>query len=362
MQSSMRVLHLPMNIASQISITVRALRDIGVDAQGMVIDNSIIQGNEGIRNFETISLRRHPLRGTIRRLLIIYEFQTAIRWADVIHWHFNASVLPKNLDLKYINFLNKPRIVEFWGSDVRIPEIASADNPYRAKIYREYPELAYGASERSIQTQMRFSKNGFECLLPGSELYPYISEAIFPTPYKIKARLISSDFVPKYPDPAKKRPVIVHTPSHKAKKGTKEVFWAIDCLKKKYDFEFRLIHGVEHAKAIDIISNCDIMADQFVAGAHGLASLEAMALGKPTLCYIKPSLVETYPLDFPIVNANQDNLAEVLGTLLENGALRHQIGRQSRAYVEKYHDAHKIARDLVKIYEEVIEKNRKKKA
>jgi len=362
MQSSMRVLHLPMNIASQISTTVRALRDIGVDAQGMVIDNSIIQGNEGIRNFETISLRRHPLRGAIRRLLIIYEFQTAIRWADVIHWHFNASVLPKDLDLKYINFLNKPRIVEFWGSDVRIPEIASADNPYIAKLYREYPELTSGARDRSIQTQMRFSRYGFECLLPGAEIYPYINESIFPTPYKIKARLIISDFIPKYPDPAKKRPVIAHAPSHKGKKGTNAVLWAIDHLKKRYDFEFRVIHGVNHAEAINIISNCDVMVDQFVAGAHGLASLEAMALGKPTLCYIKPSLVETFPPDFPIVNANQDNLSEVLGKLLENGALRHQIGRQSRAYVEKYHDAHKMAHDLVKIYEELIKKNNKKKA
>jgi len=357
----MRVLHLPMNIASQVSITVRALRDIGVDAQGFVINNSAIQGSEGIRNFETISLRRHPLCGAIRKLLLIYQFQAAIRWADVIHWHFNASVLPKELDLKYVRFLNKPRIVEFWGSDVRIPEIASADNPYRAKMYREYPELSNGAHERSIQTQMRFSRYGFECLLPGVELDPYISESIFPTPYHTKARLIILDFIPKYPDPDKKRPVIVHAPSDKAKKGTKAVLWAIDHLKKKYDFEFRVIHGVDHTEAINIISNCDVMVDQFVAGAHGLASLEAMALGKPTLCYIKPALVETYPPDFPIVNANQDNLAAVLGNLLENGALRHQIGRQSRAYVEKYHDAHKIAHDLVEIYDELIEKIARKK-
>lgn len=357
----MRVLHLPMNIASQVSITVRALRDLGVDAQGFVINNSPIQGNEGIRNFETISLRKHPIRGAIRKLLLIYQFQAAIRWADVIHWYFNARILAKEMDLKYINFLNKPRIVEFWGSDIRIPEIASEDNPYRAKMYSEYPELSNGAHERAIQTQMRFQRYGFECLLPGTELYPYINENIFPTPYKTKARLLIADFIPKYPPPAKKRPVIVHAPSHKGKKGTNTVLLAIDHLKKKHDFEFRIIHGVDHAEAINIISNCDVMVDQFVAGAHGLASLEAMALGKPTLCYIKPSLVETYPPDFPIVNANQDNLAEVLGTLLENGDLRYQIGRQSRAYVEKYHDAHKIAHDLVKIYEEVIEKNSKKK-
>jgi len=136
MQRSMRVLHLPVNIASQTSITVRALRDIGVDAQGIVINNSTIQENKGIRNFRTISLRKNPIRGAIRKASLFYLFQSVTRWADVIHWHFNTSILPKEMDLKYVNFLNKPRIVEFWGSDIRIPEIAVKDNPYFRYLYK----------------------------------------------------------------------------------------------------------------------------------------------------------------------------------------------------------------------------------
>jgi glycosyltransferase involved in cell wall biosynthesis len=86
-----------------------------------------------------------------------------------------------------------------------------------------------------------------------------------------------------------------------------------------------------------------------------------MAFGKPTLCFIKPSLIKTYPADFPIINAKPDNLVEVLASLLENGTLRNQIGRQSRAYVAKYHDSHKIAQDLVKIYQKMNGKNNKEK-
>ncbi len=78
------------------------------------------------------------------------------------------------------------------------------------------------------------------------------------------------------------------------------------------------------------------------------------ALGKPALGYIKPSLVDRYPSELPIVNVNHDNLAEVLSGLIQDGQKRHQIGRQSRQYVEKYHDAHKVARDLVKVYEQLI--------
>ena len=65
-----------------------------------------------------------------------------------------------------------------------------------------------------------------------------------------------------------------------------------------------------------------------------------------------------YPVDLPIVNANQDNLLEVLSALLENGEKRHQIGRLSRAYFEKYHDAHQIATQLQSIYQELMEKHK----
>ena len=361
MQRSMRVLHLPVNIASQASITVRALRDIGVDAQGIVINNSTIQENKGIRNFRTISLRKNPIRGAIRKASLFYLFQSVTRWADVIHWHFNTSVLPKEMDLKYVNFLNKPRIVEFWGSDIRIPEIAVKDNPYFAKLLSN-PDNDYHISfTKSRTTQEKFARYGFKCLIPGNELLLYVQRDLFPTIFRTNGRIILSEFSPKYPDAIRQRPVVGHMPSRLMVKGTQSVLHAIEQLKKLYDFEFKLIHGVPHAKAVAMVRNCDIMLDQFVVGGFGAAALEAMAMGKPVVCYI-PSIIKGLPPDFPIVNANQDNLAEVLGALLENGALRHQIGRQSRAYAEKYHDAHKIARDLVKIYEELIEKNSNKKA
>lgn len=356
--TSMRVLHLPVNIASQVSITVRALRDIGIEARGLVVNNSPIQGSEGIEAFEVVSRRRHPVRGFIQTLSWWYAVQSAIRWADVVHWYFGSRTLPKDLDLKYVALLNRARLVEFFGSDIRIPEIASADNPYWARMCQVYPDFAHGARERSLKTQGRFARYGFECLVPGFETESYVQKDIFPTPYGIKTRLIISDFDPKYPDAGERRPVVVHAPSHRGKKGTKAVLRAIDQLKCRYEFDFKLVHAIEHSKALEIVRNCDVMLDQFIAGAYGVAALEAMAFGKPTLCYIRPSLLSNYPSDLPIINANQNNLVEVLGSLLEDGQRRHEIGRRSRAYVEKYHDAHQIARQLVSIYQELIEKKR----
>ena len=86
-----------------------------------------------------------------------------------------------------------------------------------------------------------------------------------------------------------------------------------------------------------------------------------MAFGKPVVCYINPSIGKDYPPDLPVINANPDNIEDVLEALIASGAERCEHGRRSRAYVEKYHDDEINARRLVEIYSEVIELHRRKK-
>ena len=354
----MNVLHLPTNIASQVSITVRALNGLGVNAIGLVKNNAITQEGEGIIQHQVPSRKRYPIRGMIKTFTWWADMYKYLRWADIIHWHFGSTELPFNLDLKYIAALKKTAIIEFWGSDIRIPSIAIQDNIYIRKVFNENPVLAHKAEKKSIDTQRKFANHGFSCLIPGSELGAYIRRDIFPHYRTIRQRIPVHEFHPKFPNPDEKCPVVVHSPSSKAIKGTSAVMQAVDSLRKKYEFKFKLIHDVEHSRALEMISDCDIMLDQFCGGDHGLAALEAMAFGKPTLCYIKPSCLEKYPDELPIVNANVDTLSEVLERLLKDGQRRFEIGRKSRLYVEKYHDAHEIARQLVDIYEELLSKKK----
>lgn len=353
----MKVLHLPFNIASQISVTVRALRDIGIDARGLVTSSHLINDDRYIEIPPIVEGSRYSVQGILSRARRWQSILAALKWADVVHWHF-TNVLWWSCDLRYAKRLGKARIVEFWGSDIRIPEIASADNQYAARFYAEHPDLARNAGKHSLNRQAMFARNGYACTVADADLESYVRRDLFPRLYRIRQRLILSDFQMSYPDPHKRRPLIVYAPSNKVIKGTDAVLRAIEELKSKYEFDFQLIHGIEHCESLEIVRNCDIMLDQFMVGAHGLAALEAMAFGKPVVCYIKPSLVSMYPDDLPIVNANQENLADVIKNLLEDSQRRHEIGRCSRAYVEKYHDAHKIAQELVAIYEELLEKVR----
>ena len=353
----MKVLHLPTNVASQISVTVRALRQIGVDARGLIHGSSRYGDPAGLEHFEPISRRRHPFRAAVRTAQWWRIMSEAMRWADVIHWHFNNSTLPLDADLRYAARLGKARVVEFWGSDIRNPRITAEDNPYAWQIYADEPDAGRRREKRSRQTQRRFARYGFNCILPGEELRPHLVDGLFRSVWMTRSRILLAEYSPCYPDPAAARPLIVHSASSTIRKGTDAVLAAVERLRETCPggFEFKLIHGATHEQSLELVRRCDLFIDQFAAGAHGLAAVEAMALGKPVVGYIMPGLREQLPADLPIVDATRENLAEVIGGLLADGARRTRLGRQGRAFVERHHDAVAIAQKLVGHYEKLLE-------
>nr|WP_275581917.1 glycosyltransferase [Brevibacillus fulvus] len=108
---------------------------------------------------------------------------------------------------------------------------------------------------------------------------------------------------------------------------------------------------MSNEEALRLYAQADIIIDQIRCGSHGLLSVEAMALGKPVVAYIRDDLAAKFPPDLPIVNANPDTLYEQLKKLLEQPELRQQLGIQGRQYVEKYHASDVVVEQLLAIYE-----------
>lgn len=351
----MKVLHLPYNVASQVSASVRALRAIGVDTRGLVSAElgDAIQSHDDIEILEEAPSLPRSARWARQHAQRYARVMAAIAWADVLHWHFGCVMLRGGADLAWARLLRKPGVAEFWGSDIRIADIEAADNPvYAAHAPPEYQALL--TPQRSFETQARFAGAGFSCIVGDTAMRSYIRQELFPKVHLVRQRLLLSEYIPRPPDAGRQRPLIVHSPSNPKLKGTEFVLAAVDALRTKYDFDFRLVHGVPRPEALTIVGDADIFVDQLILGTHGLASLEAMGLAKPVVCYIKSSMVSQYPPDLPIVNASPDNLTEVLAGLLASGDRRRHLGLQGRAYVEKYHDALQLAHELQGIYEETL--------
>lgn len=343
----MRVLHLPVNIASLPSHTVRGLRQIGVEARGLVFGDMRYQSTVGLKAIHHDTCR--SLAWLYRRLLFTGYVLRWSQWAEVLHWYFGAPALPWGLDLALMRVLNKAGVVEWLGSDIRIAEVECADNPYyAAECATERPSPS-PSLRLSLERQKRFAAAGFACLV-AADMAQYVYPGLWSRVYCLPQRIVVADYEPIYPDPAARRPVLVHSSTNPRLKGTSAVLQAVEHLKTKYNFEFRLISGASRDECLRSVREADVFLDQFLLGSHGLAALEAMAYGKPVVGYIKPSLVERYPADLPIINANPDNLADVLESLLQSGRLRYEAGRRGRLYVEKHHDAVRLAPRLAEIY------------
>ena len=156
-------------------------------------------------------------------------------------------------------------------------------------------------------------------------------------------------FAPVPPSDAA-RPLVVHAPSNREKKGTRYVIEACEQLPVSLD----IVEGVPHDVARERYARADIVVDQLNAGWHGVFALEAMALGKPVVAHLKPDVVERsaagYGVRLPIVPATAETLVDALRPLVEQPALRRQIGAESRAYVEQVHDADRVADRLIDLY------------
>lgn len=138
---------------------------------------------------------------------------------------------------------------------------------------------------------------------------------------------------------------ILHAPNHKNIKGTHFFEQAVEFLKSAgHEVELVMVQGVPNSHLKKMISECDIVADQLVIGWYAMFAIEAMALGKPVLCYVRDDLEELYVRagllergELPLIKCSPENLNEILKKLIDDRPRLRAIGECGRAYVERHH-------------------------
>ena len=144
---------------------------------------------------------------------------------------------------------------------------------------------------------------------------------------------------------------IAHAPNHPHFKGTRFLQAAVAKLQEEgHDVELIMIQGVPNERVIELFESCHIIADQFVAGFHGYTALEAMALGRPVLCFLRGPDMAIDPETCPIINATPDTLYSVLKSCVTSQIDLELVGISSRAYVERYYTLPAIAAQLGHLY------------
>jgi glycosyltransferase involved in cell wall biosynthesis len=107
----------------------------------------------------------------------------------------------------------------------------------------------------------------------------------------------------------------------------------------------------------------DIVVDMLTFGWFGANIREAMMLGKPAVCYLRPEWLESmrreipdYVNELPVVSATPETIHDVLVDLVKHPEKRREIGRRSREFAVKWHSSQAGARRMDKIYMDLFKK------
>ena len=143
---------------------------------------------------------------------------------------------------------------------------------------------------------------------------------------------------------------ILHAPNHRAIKGTDFLIQAVNELKREgYDIDLVLIEKASNDVVKRAIEDADLVVDQLVIGWYAMFAIEAMALGKPVVCYLDSNLENLYinvglisKDEIPIIKANPTNIKEVIKQNIKNKEKLKKIGENSRKFVLKHHSVEYI--------------------
>jgi len=328
----------------------------------------------------------HHVKASLKRWGLLWR---AIRSFDIVHFNFGRTIMPwylpesKYIGTKYPRFFyealdayrrledmcdlpllkraGKGIVVTYQGDDARQGDFCQAN--FQISTAQEVdPEYYTPESDedkrRRIATFAKYADKIYALnpdllhVLPSrAEFLPYASVDIHDWS-PVEAAGVS----------AGKRLTVLHAPTHRGAKGTVHVLNAVRRLQEqdKLDFEFTVVEGLPLADARRLYERADLLVDQLLCGWYGGLAVELMALGKPVMCYLRESDLEFIPAemrrDLPVINAEPANIYEVLKEwLTKRRSELGQVGQQSRAYVEKWHDPLKIAARLKNDYEAILE-------
>ena len=330
-------------------ITLQALNKTGkVEAKGLSMgSNKYWNFGDHWTIYNFPRFRENPIKRLFLAITSKLNLAKHILWADILMWHWDIDWF----SYWVVKLSRKKIFVEWIGSDIRLPELLFKINPYYKNAWEsgewEYSQESFTRS--NIIQKKFYNLNAHVIVCP--EISLFLNKNYFPSNTNYMQRIDLKNYQPKYPSIENKNPILVHTPSATGAKGTKYVRAIIEKLKTEgLQFEYIEIHNKTRAEALAAIHSCDVFIDQFIVGSYGLATCEAMAMGKPVFCFLMKEVEEKLPKHCAIVNTNLNNLESRLREFINDALLRNETGKKSRAFAEEFHDADKIALQLLELF------------
>lgn len=115
--------------------------------------------------------------------------------------------------------------------------------------------------------------------------------------------------------------------------------------------------GIHQSEVRYYIAQSDVIVEMLTYGWFGAQGREAMMMGKPVVCYLRPEWIELvalehpdYVSELPIVSATPATASQVLRELAGDEGLRRHLGAKGRAFALKWHSSPAAAQKFDEIY------------
>lgn len=355
----LRILHAPNFVTPQQWTLSRAQRNAGHRSDLFVFNAAV--GYPTVKcdfdlgfSRDMVSLRPARLLPSLGFLCrFAWFFLLALMRYDVFHFHsesFFGSY--SDWDLKILRLFRKTIVFQYWGFDVKLQTPALLSERYGA-VKRD---IRFYANSRKLRDNLMHLRYADFRVYSGVEVIRNVPDAMF-IPIAIDVECWRPvEEIPQEHRLAPSRCVRILHPfqtwdTRGDWKGTSVLRASVEALKAEgHAVELVFVDRVPHDAMRYYYQQADIVVEQLLSGFHGNVSVEAMAMGKPAVCYLNEDAYQLLPPGNPIVNANPDTLTDRLRDLVTDPEVRQRVGHRGRAYIEHYYDAMKIAKVYLELY------------
>lgn len=342
-RKNLKVFHGLVNYGTQAGLFAHGLREEGIDAISVtypdpymrLIDIELSHGGNVIQK-----IFKHSWN-FIRKIYWFFRYNT-------FHFYFGATLFPNQIDLHLYKIFGKKVIMEYLGYDVQLYQKSLDKYSITNVSYYKTPAESIKADAKKI-ARLKFESRYTDLQLVCAPcLSEYVEGAL------VLPLAIDLSKIPFYPKKVNTDLIeIMHAPTHRGNKGTSFIQESINKLiDEGYKINFTVVEKVTHSTLFERYKECDIFIDQVLGGWYGTAAIEAMALGRPTICFIRKEYFKyiDYGSKIPIINADPFTLYEVVKSLINNSEDLAAIGLKSRQFVEDVHDLKKLVNKLESLY------------
>jgi len=366
----LKILHLPTAVGGNPQGLSRHLTLLGLNSTTMILQQNYFRYSadkivsSDSDNLITTELKKIvALTYVFRYQVILFNYGSTLYYPTptppsrekygVLHnfyplWRSYTNVM-QFIELSLLKLLRRKLFVFYQGDDARQGDVCRAK--YRVSIANNVEAEYYSVESNKFKRKQidLLTRRCVKTYALNPDLLDVLPQEAEFMPY---CHISLEQWDPVYTQLDTKPLRIGHAPSHRGVKGTQLIIDAINRLKGDgHSFEFVVIEGLSNDAAMEVYKTLDVLVDQLFAGWYGGLAVEAMALGKPVVAFIRDDdlvhIPEQMRDELPIIRAEPSTIYTVLESVIcmrrEDLFLR---AKASRMFVEKWHDPLAIAQRI----------------